>query len=69
MHCNFGSRQTHEDIEITLGDHTIQQMDKFKYLWSIIQKDCEVDRDVNNRIHSGWFKWRKSIGVLCDRKV
>ena len=24
MHCSFGNRQTHEDIEITLGDHAIQ---------------------------------------------
>ena len=50
MYCSFGNRQTHEDIEITLGEHVIQQVDKFKYLGSIIQGDCEVDGDVNNRI-------------------
>ena len=32
MYCNFGNRQTHEDIEITLGEHVIQHVDKFKYL-------------------------------------
>ena len=36
MHCSFVNRQTHEDIEITQGDHVIQQVDKFKYLRSII---------------------------------
>ena len=49
MNCNFGNRQTHGNIEIKLGEHVIQQVDKFKYLGSIIQEDCEVDGDVNNR--------------------
>ena len=64
MHCSFGNRQTHEDIEITLGDHAIHHVDKFKYLGSIIQKDCEVDDDVNNRFQAGWFKWRKATGDM-----
>ena len=69
MYCSFGNRQTREDIEITLGEHVIQHVDKFKYLGSIIQEDCEVDGDVNNRIQVGWFEWRKTSGVICDRKV
>ena len=44
-------------------------MDKFRYLRSIIQKDCEVDSDVNNRIQAGWVKWRKTTGIICDHKV
>ena len=52
-----------------MGDHVIQQVDKFKYLGSIIEEDCEVDGDVNNRIQAGWLKWRKASGVICDRKV
>ena len=44
-------------------------MDKFRYLRSIIQEDCEVDDDVNNRIQTDWFKWRKTTGVICDIKV
>ena len=52
-----------------MGDHVIQQVDKFKYLGSIIQEVCEVDGNVNNRIQAGWFKWRKTSGVICDRKV
>ena len=69
MRCSFGDRQPHEDIEITLRDYAIKQVDKFKYLGSIVQEGCEVNNDVNNRIQAGWFKWRKSIGVICDRKV
>ena len=69
MDCSFGNRRTHEDIKIKLRDHLIQQENKFKYLGSIIQEDCEVDGNVNNRIQAGWFKWRKDTGVICDRKV
>ena len=44
----------------------MKQVDKFKYLESIVQEDCEVDDDVNNRIQVDWFKWRKITGVICD---
>ena len=44
-------------------------MAKFKYLGSVIRQDGEIDDDVNHRIQAGWCKWRKTTGVLCDRKV
>ena len=69
MCCTFGNTQTHEDIEITLRDHVIKQVDKFKYLGSIVQDNCEVADDVNNRIQAGWFKWREATRVICDHKV
>jgi len=40
-----------------------------KYLGSIIQKDGEINRDVNHKIQVGWLKWRSAIGVLCDRNI
>ena len=39
----------------------------FTYLSSIIQKDGEIDSDVNHRIQTGWLKWKSATGVLCDR--
>ena len=69
MCCSFGNRQTHEDIETVLGEDVIRQVDKFKYLGSVIQEDCEVDGDINNRIQAGWCKWRKASGIICDRMV
>ena len=41
----------------------------FKYLNSIIQKDEEINSDVNHRIQTGWLKWRSAAGVLCDCNV
>ena len=69
MHYSFGNIQTHEDIKITLGDHVVYQVNKFKYLVSIIQENCKVDGDINNIIQANWFKWRKTTEVICDHKV
>jgi len=41
----------------------------FKYLSSIIQNNGEINSDVNHRIQTGWLKWRKAKGVLCDRNI
>ena len=68
MHCCFDDTQTHEDTEIKLGNQTIQQVNKFMYLGSIIQKDCAVDNSVNNRIQAGWVKWRMATRIICDRQ-
>ena len=44
-------------------------MECFKYLGSIIQKDREIDGDVNHRIKVGWLKWRSATRVLCDHHM
>jgi len=41
----------------------------FKYLGSIIQKDGEINSDVNYKIKAGWLKWRSATGVLYDRNI
>ena len=42
---------------------------QFRYLGSIIQKDGEINSDVNHKIQASWLKWRIAIGVLCDRNI
>jgi len=36
---------------------------------SIIQKNGEINSDVNHRIQASWLKWRSATGVLCDRNI
>ncbi|CAN6700901.1 unnamed protein product [Malus baccata var. baccata] len=43
--------------------------DRFRYLGSILQKNGELDGDLNHRIQAGWMKWKSASGVLCDRRM
>ncbi|CAN6543933.1 unnamed protein product [Malus baccata var. baccata] len=45
----------------------IPKSDRFHYLGSILQKNGELDGDLNHRIQAGWMKWNSASGVLCDR--
>ena len=69
MECKFRKRRKNEQCVITLDGQQIPVTECFKYLGSIIQKDGEIDGDVNHRIKVGWLKWRSESRVLCDRNM
>ncbi|KAM1503592.1 hypothetical protein ACFXTO_028813 [Malus domestica] len=46
----------------------ITKSDRFRYLGSILQKNGELDGDLNHRIQAGWMKWKSASGVLWDRR-
>ena len=64
MECKFRKRKNNEQSVITLDSQQIPVTKCFKYLGSIIQKDGEIDGDVNHRIKVVWLKWRS-----VDRKA
>ena len=68
MECKF-NKQGIQNYSIRLDEQEIPMSSHFKYLGSIIQKDGEIDSDVNHRIQAGWLKWRRATGVLCDRNI
>jgi hypothetical protein len=35
----------------------------------MLQKDGDIDEDVNHRIKAGWMKWCHASGILCDKRV
>ena len=47
----------------------MKNVDNFKYLGSVIDKDGTIDRDVDLRVHAAWSRWRKLTGVSYDRKT
>ena len=53
MECKFRKRRNNEQGVITLDGQQIPVIECFKYLGSIIQKDGEIDGDVNHRIKAG----------------
>ena len=69
MECKFRKRRNNEQGVITLDGQQIPITECFKYLGSIVQKDGEIDGDVNHKIKAGLLKWSSATGVLCDRNM
>ena len=53
MKCKFRKRKNNKQGVITLDGQQIPIIKCFKYLGLIIQKDGEIDGDVNHRIKVG----------------
>ena len=69
MECKFSKQRIRDYTIVRLDGQEIPMSSHFKYLGSIIQKDEEINSDVNHRIQAGWLKWRSATGVLCDRNI
>jgi len=54
---------------MTLDEEEIPMNNHFKFLSSIIQKDGEINSDVNHRIQADWLKWRSATRILCHRNI
>ncbi|CAN6572814.1 unnamed protein product [Malus baccata var. baccata] len=68
MECKFSANGGQNELGVRIGDQEIPKSDCFRYLGSILQKNGELDRDLNHRIQAGWMKWKSASGVLCDRR-
>ena len=69
MEYKFSRQGIRNYTIVRLNGQEIPRSSHFKYLSSIIQKDGEIDSDINHRIQAGWLKWRNSTRVLCDRNI
>ena len=56
-------------LPMTLNGEELKQVDHFKYLGSVIDKDGTIDKDVDLRVQAAWLSWRQLTGVLYDRKI
>jgi len=52
-----------------VGGHKVKEVENFKYLRSLVQKNGGFDEDVKHRIRCRWIKWWEASGVLCDKKI
>ena len=68
LHCCF-SRREDEKGEVTIDGMVIPNVEKFKYLGSIIHQKGDIDEDINQRIKVGWKKQKYASGVLCDKRM
>ena len=56
-------------LPMQLNGEELNNVDHFKYLRSVIDKDGTIDRDVDLRVQAAWSSWRNLTGVLYDRKI
>ncbi|KAM1790899.1 hypothetical protein ACFX12_034922 [Malus domestica] len=69
MECKFSANGGQNELGVRIGDQEIPKSDCFRYLGSILQKNGELDGDLNHRIQAGWMKWKSASSVLCDRRM
>ena len=53
---------------ITLDTTEVKRAKSFKYLGSCVSDNGEMDAEVSHRIQAAWQNWRKTSGVLCDKR-
>jgi hypothetical protein len=68
MKCDF-SATTQEEGDVRLDGQVVPKKDTFRYLRSMLQKNTDINEDVNHRIKVGWLKWRQASSVLCSHRV
>ena len=54
---------------VKLGTDNIKRVTTFKYLGSNVMDDGCMDSEINHRIQCAWMNWRRSSGILCDKRV
>ena len=68
LRCGFSGVEG-DSGKVTMGGVVVPRIEKFKYLGSIVEERGDIDEDISHRIRPGWQKWRKTCGVLCDKKI
>ena len=56
-------------VPMKLSGEELKNVDHFKYMGSVIDKDGTIERDVDLRVRAAWSSWRKLTGVFYDRKI
>ncbi|KAM2329844.1 hypothetical protein ACFX1X_020752 [Malus domestica] len=56
MECKFNANGGQNELGVRIGDQEVPKSDRFRYLGSILQKNGELNKDLNHRIQAGWMK-------------
>ena len=55
--------------DIMMQGHSVTKADSFKYLGSMVSQDGSIDKEVGSRVQAAWNNWRRTSGVLCDKRI
>ena len=56
MECKFSANRYSNELGVRIGDKELRKSDHFRYLGSILQKNRQLDGDLNHRIQAGLMK-------------
>ena len=65
----LGLNGTDENRSVSLEGERLKSVNELKYLGSHVSSDRELDKEIIHRIKYGWINWRRTSGVLCDRRI
>ena len=54
---------------VKMEDTKVPRVKEFKYLGSTVQESGDCEREVKKRVQAGWNRWRRVLGVICDRRL
>ena len=57
-----------DDKTVKMEDTKVPRVKEFKYLGSKVQESGGCERKVKRRVQAGWNRWRKVLGVICERR-
>ena len=57
------------DETVKVEDTKVPRVKEFKYLGSMMQESGTCEREVKKRVQAGWNRWRKVLGVICDKRL
>ena len=58
-----------DDETVKMGNTNVARVKEFKYLRSTVQESDSCEREIKKKVQAGWSRWRKVLGVICDRKL
>jgi hypothetical protein len=68
MRCDFGTT-THEEDDVSLEGQVVSRRDTFRHLESMLQRDRDINEDINHRIKAGWRTRRQPSSITCENRV
>ena len=57
-----------DEEPVKMEDTKVPRVKEFKYLGSTVQESGSCEREVKRRVQARWNRWRKVLGVICDRR-
>ena len=52
-----------------MQEEVVKKVEHFKYLGSVVSGNGSSEEVVLSRVQAGWQSWRRTTGVLCDKKL